>query len=100
MTDAAKEAAWRGGTGQKIVKLYAWVVQEPDGGEGILGVWSPGMPGLTPAIGAGLARVESYRDQAQYMARASGYPVRLKVFGFGVVIDEIDRARPEIAPDV
>jgi hypothetical protein len=77
--------------GQKIDSLFAWVATEPDGGEGVIGGTLPGMPGPTPFIGADKARVECFREAAEQVAQLTGYPVRLKVFSGGVVIDEIAR---------
>lgn len=76
--------------GQRIEKLYAWVAEEPDGGEGILGSDLPGL-GYVPLIGADRARIESYRSIAQAMGDKTGYPIRLKLFAAGTVIDEIKR---------
>ncbi len=73
---------------QRITRLYAWIAEEPDGGEGVVGGDLPGM-GWTPLIGADRARIESYRRVAEQFASVSGYPIRLKVFGEGTVIDEI-----------
>jgi hypothetical protein len=81
---------WKPGTGQKIEKLYAWVAEEPDGGEGVCAMSVPGLGGMVPLIGADRARIESYRGHAHAVRVASGYPVRLKVFSEGVVIDEIE----------
>lgn len=75
--------------GQKIDALYAWVATAPDGAEGVVGGILPGMSGPTPFIGADRERIESYRDLAENLARATGYPVRLKMFSGGVVIDRI-----------
>jgi hypothetical protein len=79
---------WKAGTGQRIEKLYAWIAEEPDGGEGVVGGTFPGL-GTIPLIGADKARIESYRTFAEMTQRATGYPVRLKVFSGGVVIDAI-----------
>ena len=75
--------------GLKIEKLYAWVAEEPDGGEGIVAGMLPGMPGLTPLIGADRLRIESFRGFAEAVRRSTGYPVRLKAFTGGVTIDEL-----------
>jgi hypothetical protein len=84
---------WKTNGGQKIDRLYAWTALDPDdnGGEGIIG--GPVGPGgmQVPLIGADKARMESYRPVAEMIADALGVTVRLKVFGQGVVIDEIER---------
>jgi hypothetical protein len=85
----ADDKPWKAGTGQTIDKLFAWVATEPDGGEGICAGTLPGMPGMTPLIGADHDRIESFRPYAAVVRQMTGYPVRLKVFGSGVVIDEI-----------
>lgn len=81
--------SWKPRAGQAINTLYAWVATEPDGGEGVIAGVLPGMPGMTPLIGADRARIESYREIAINAHQATGYPVRLKMFGAGVVIDVI-----------
>jgi hypothetical protein len=86
---------WKTNNGQKIERLYAWTAEDPDdnGGEGVIGgeVGPGGM--MVPLIGADKARMESYRPIAQMTADALGVTVRLKVFGAGVVIDEVERKR-------
>lgn len=81
------ETLWQANCGLKIEKLYAWVAQEADGGEGVVAVMISS--GVVPLIGADRTRVEHYRAWAADVAAASGRPVRLKVFGAGVVIDDI-----------
>ena len=44
---------------------------------------------IVPLIGADRSRIESYRERAAAVARGTGCKVRLKLFGAGVVIDEI-----------
>ena len=73
-------AEWKPGTGQKTDALYAWVATGPDGGESIVGAMLPGIPGLSPLIGADRARIESYRVIAVVTRAATGYPVRLVRF--------------------
>ena len=75
--------------GQKISKIYAWIGTGPDGGEGVLVAIGDGK--RFPMLGADRARVESWRSAAEEVSRIMGVPVRLKVFGDGVVIDEIER---------
>jgi hypothetical protein len=81
------ETKRRVGIGQKIDRLYAWVTLDPDGREGILAAKLPGAPGWTPLIGADKARIESYRQYAADTRLASGYPVKLKMFSKGTVIE-------------
>jgi len=83
------DTKWKAGTGQKIEKLYAWVATEPDGGEGVCAMSIPSLGGMVPLVGADRARIESLRPHAAAVRTATGFPVRLKVFGSGVVLDEI-----------
>jgi hypothetical protein len=85
VSDAPK---WKPNTGQKIARLYAWIATEPDGGEGVCAMLLQGR--WTPLIGADGERIQSLRDHAGQIARETGYPVALKVFGEGVVIDRIE----------
>jgi hypothetical protein len=84
MSDAKK---WQARTGQKIEKLYAWVVTEPDGGEGIPAADIGSM--AMPMVGADRERMESLREFAEHVHQVTGYPVKLKMFSGGTVIDEI-----------
>lgn len=74
---------------QTIEKLYAWISHDPDG-EGIIGAYLGA--GWLPLVGADRARIESLRRFAEEAALASGRRVVLKVFGTGIVIDEIKAA--------
>ena len=72
-----------------IEKLYAWIMVDEDGDEAI-----PAMTladnGWLPMIGADEARMESLRPIVQRIADKRGLMAVLKVFGTGVVIDEIN----------
>jgi hypothetical protein len=81
---------WKPGRGQSIDRLYAWIAIEPDGGEGVVGANIPSLGGMVPLIGADGERIESFRPYAEMVQRQTGYPVRLKMFSAGVVIDEIE----------
>jgi hypothetical protein len=81
------EKTWKARTGQKIEALYAWVAIEPDGGEGVCagkigGAWAP-------FIGADLARVESYRDLAMAVSKATGLRVMLVRYDGRFVLEEL-----------
>lgn len=80
--------------GEKIEKLYAWVSEDEDGGEGIIAVQLPGLPGFTPLVGADRARMESYRRFAELTMRQSRFPVVLKVFDKGIAIDRVQLSEP------
>lgn len=79
---------WHHSTGQKIDKLYAWIATEADGGEGVISHTFPDF-GTLPLIGADMERMESIRPLAQAIATRMRLTVKLKVFGTGVVIDEV-----------
>lgn len=80
---------WRPHHAQKIEALYAWIATEADGGQGVVAAMLPGMPGVTPLIGADLARVHSYRSLAIAAAASTGYRVELARFTEKAVIDEL-----------
>ena len=82
-------AEWKAGTGQKVERLYAWIATEPDGGEGVLGLEVPSL-GWVMMAGADRARIESYRGHACEVSRSMGLPVKLMLFGPGVVVDTIE----------
>lgn len=72
--------SWKPRTGQSIDALYAWIATEPDGGEGVIAAVLPGIPGITPLIGADMDRIRSYRTFAMMARAETGYPVRLVRF--------------------
>ena len=82
---------WKPRSGQEIARVYAWIAEEPDGGEGILTMQSPSGR-MIPLIGADRTRIEGYRDLAENVADHTGYPVRLKVFSGSTVIDTVSQA--------
>ena len=76
---------------KRIERLYAWVMTEPDGGEGIPGMQhGPGVWG--PMIGADRERVESYRELAREMQHRLGLPVRLVCFERRVDLERLNDA--------
>jgi hypothetical protein len=80
---------WRPRRGQKIGALYAWVCEEPDGGEDVAGANIPGLGGMVPLIGADRERIESFRPYAVAVAAMSGYRTRLVRFAKREVLDEL-----------
>ncbi len=63
----------------RIEKMYAFIVVDDDGSEGVPAFQGPdGM--VLPMTGADLARVESLRPIAQNFANRSGKSVKLCVF--------------------
>jgi hypothetical protein len=73
--------SWRPGQGMAIEAIYAWVVTEPDGGEGVAGANIPSLGGMVPLVGADMDRIKSLRPYAEELRELSGYPVRLVRFG-------------------
>jgi hypothetical protein len=72
-------ADWKPRRGQAIETLYAWIVTEPDGGEGVA---SAQLGEIHMAlVGADMDRMKSLREFAEMIRRATGYPVRLVRFG-------------------
>lgn len=80
---------YKAGTGQKIERLFAWVAEDEDGGEGIIGGPVPGIAGLVPMIGADLARMQSYRPTVELLAKVSGQKLTLKQFSTVTILEEI-----------
>jgi hypothetical protein len=70
-----------------IDALYAWVVTEPDGGEGV----ASAQIGDThwPLIGADMDRVKTLRMFAEAVRRQTGYPVRLVRFSQREKLEEL-----------
>lgn len=63
----------------KITEIWAWIVTEPDGGEGIPAIG--GLGGMMmPLVGADEARIRSLEPAARATAALSGLPVRLVRF--------------------
>lgn len=63
--------------------MWAWVVTEADGGEGIPAMTMniPGNgPTFMPMIGADETRIRSLESHARHIAEQSGVPVRLVRF--------------------
>jgi hypothetical protein len=77
---------------RKMVKeLWAWLVEETPGSEGIPATAMPERHGIriVPLMGADRARVESYREEAVSLRIALGCPVRLVRFTTREVIEEL-----------
>lgn len=71
---------------QKITEMYAWIVTETDGSEGIPAIFKQGM--MMPLIGADKARVESCRPDALFIAEDK--PLKLVKFHTMEVIEEFE----------
>jgi hypothetical protein len=65
----------------RIERVYAWVLEEEDGGEGIPAIaMGPEANIVGPLIGADRARIESFRLAAIQIHHDTGRPVRLVCF--------------------
>lgn len=63
----------------RILSLWAFIIVDDDGTEGIIGMLGP--QGTTlPLVGADLARVASLRPYAQQLATQTGKPVTVAHF--------------------
>lgn len=71
--------------GKTIERLYAWIVTEPDGTEGIPAV-SIGTLAL-PLVGSDKQRIESFREVAMATAKSQNLPLRLVEFTGLVVLE-------------
>lgn len=63
----------------RILSLWAFTQVDEDGTEGVIGATVPGL-GLTPLVGADLARIASLKPYAQAVAKTTGRPVTLSHF--------------------
>ena len=67
----------------KITELYAWIVDEGEGDEGVPAVLTDGM--WCPMIGADMERVRSLKKHAETVAKQYGKPMTFKRF---VLVDD------------
>jgi hypothetical protein len=72
---------------QKITRLYAWIAEEPDGGEGIVSAQIGDIH--MPLIGADRARIESFRNIAKAVHLQTFHPIKLAVFDCMTIIEEL-----------
>ena len=74
-------------TNQKITALYAWIATNPNGGEGVCST----QIGDThmPMVGADIDRMKSLRKHAEFVRKATGFPVRLVRFASREDIEEL-----------
>jgi hypothetical protein len=79
---------WKPQRGLPILELYAWIVTESDGGEGVAAFTLPGI-GTMPLVGADMERIASLREWAEKIRKETGFPVRLVHFGTRDVIEEL-----------
>jgi hypothetical protein len=75
----------------RIDALYAWVVQEPDGDEGVCSATMQylGREMMMPLVGADIDRVKSLRQHARTARIMTGYPVRLVRFSMREDLEEL-----------
>ena len=73
----------------KIERLYAWIVTEPDGGEGLAAALIPGTNTFHPLVGADRQRIESHREHARAIHKSTGFPVRLVCFDHLVELEKL-----------
>jgi len=78
----------------RINCLYAWVAQEKDGGEGVVGGVVPGFGG-TPFIGADMERMESYRPIVAEMAAFMGLEIMLVRFAVRSDLEAVSPPSPK-----
>lgn len=71
-------------TGVKISSLYAWIATDPEGNEGICTTTSG-----TPMVGADRDHLAGLRHYAEATRKATGWPVRLKMFANGAIVDAV-----------
>lgn len=65
-----------------VTELWAWVVTEANGGEGVAACEMPidGAKFMMPLIGADEERIQSLEPYARLVEQRTGMPVRLKHF--------------------
>lgn len=72
-----------------ITQMFAWVIEETPGDEGVPAFMMGGM--WFPLMGADIARMESVREKAQEIATMKGKPVRLLKFTH---MEEVEVLKP------
>lgn len=81
------------GVRRLLTEMWAWVVEETPGNEGVPATAQPGhRPGeilIVPLVGGDRDRVESYRDAAIALRISLNRPVRLVRFTTREVIEEL-----------
>ena len=74
---------------KRITEIWAWIVTESDGGEGIPAMHLPN-GGVAPMLGADEVRVRAYEQDARLMAAALKVPVKLCRFSDMEVIETLN----------
>lgn len=74
---------------KRVTEIWAWIVTEEDGGEGIPAKHMLG-GGLAPLIGADETRVRSYEHDARLIAAGMKLPVKLCRFTHMEVIETLN----------
>jgi hypothetical protein len=70
----------------RIERLYAWIVTDASGEDGIPAIHGPNGAAL-PMVGSDKTRIESFRPLAEDLARREGFPLRLVQFTGMVVLE-------------
>ena len=74
---------------KRITEIWAWIVTEDDGGEGVPAKTLPGL-GMVPLLGADEARVRSFEADARFIAAELNCPVKLCRFSNMEVIETLN----------
>lgn len=82
---------------ETIDEMYAWVITQSDGGEGIPAAM--GASGMwLPLVGADKDRMESFRNYATELATVEGRPLHLARFSAKEVIETIEPPEAPSSP--
>lgn len=73
----------------QITGLWAWVVDDPTGGHGIIGFADPSTGMMLQAVSSKRRNMEYIREIAMNCATMTGLPVQLRHFTVMTVIDEV-----------
>jgi hypothetical protein len=89
MSDARREPIrhFDDGSRQDVTEIFAWVVEDARGGEGIPAAMIGGR--IMPLIGADRARIESLREHAIAARIMTAQPVRLVRFSNREIVETL-----------
>lgn len=73
---------------KKVTEIWAWVMTEPDGEEGIPAFYSPSLGMMLPCVGSDSERVLSLREVVTEIAAMRGLPLKLLKFTSMEVIED------------
>jgi hypothetical protein len=80
----------------RIDAMFAFIMRDADGTEGVCAFMNPDTRIWTPLVGADLARVESLRPLALELALAHGRPITLAYFSER---RDVELLEPTAAPE-